>query len=137
MSGIYIASKTKHADRWRCLRDDRPNGIEFPICSTWIDEAGEGESSDLSDLWQRCIHEASHADVLVAFQQDADETWKGAFIEIGAALSAGVPVIVIGPNSSLSFAHHPLVSTDDEVWNAMIRALNYCNALEKARSIRP
>jgi len=52
-SGIYIASKSKHAPQWRALRD---SGV--PIISTWIDEAGEGETLDWTALWKRCIHEA-------------------------------------------------------------------------------
>jgi hypothetical protein len=44
--GIYIASKTKHAARWL---EYRAQGE--PIISTWIDEAGEGASADLHDLW--------------------------------------------------------------------------------------
>lgn len=35
---IYTASKTRHADKWRHLRDE----IGLPINSTWIDEAGAG-----------------------------------------------------------------------------------------------
>lgn len=34
---IYFASKTRHAPRWRALRD-----AGVPTASTWIDEAGEG-----------------------------------------------------------------------------------------------
>lgn len=91
MSGIYMASKIAHATRWRLLRDK----VGYPVISTWIDEAGEGESQDLSDLWRRCISEASTADVLVLVREN-DEVLKGAWIELGAALASGVPVIAIG-----------------------------------------
>lgn len=60
MSGIYVASKTKHAHIWKRYRD-----LDFPIVSTWIDEAGEGETTDLSDLWIRCIREASGPGLLL------------------------------------------------------------------------
>ncbi len=89
--GIYIASKTKHADRWRFLRDK----IGWPIISTWIDEAGEGESTDLDDLWRRCLHEASHCRVLIAYREKG-ETFKGGWVEIGAALTVGIPVLAVG-----------------------------------------
>ncbi len=88
--GIYIASKTKHADRWRLLRD-----AGLPITSTWIDEAGAGESGDLSDLWRRCILEASTASVLVLYREP-DDVLKGGWVELGAALACGVPVFAIG-----------------------------------------
>lgn len=90
-NGIYIASKTKHADRWRLIRDKAGT----PVISTWIDEAGDGESSDLHDLWRRCIHEASHCQVLVAYREK-DEIFKGGWVEIGAALAVGIPVYAVG-----------------------------------------
>lgn len=89
--GIYIASKMKHADRWRFLRDK----VGEPIISTWIDEAGEGESSDLHDLWRRCLTEASSCQVLIAYREK-DEVLKGGWVEIGAALSSGIPVYAVG-----------------------------------------
>ncbi|NNU70397.1 hypothetical protein G9X67_34670 [Rhizobium sp. WYCCWR 11152] len=89
--GIYIASKTKHAQRWRFLRDY----IGEPIISTWIYEAGAGESGDLADLWRRCILEASTAQLLILYREP-DEVLKGAWIELGAALASGVPVFAVG-----------------------------------------
>lgn len=91
MGGIYIASKTKHADRWRLLRDK----IGEPIISTWIDEAGEGETADYHDLWDRCLKEAAGADVLIAYREPG-EVLKGGWVEIGAALASGVTVFAIG-----------------------------------------
>jgi hypothetical protein len=89
--GIYIASKTKHADRWRFLRDK----VGEPIISTWIDEAGVGESGNLADLWRRCISEASTAQVLILYREP-NEVLKGGWIELGAALSSGVTVFAVG-----------------------------------------
>lgn len=89
-SGIYIASKVYHAEKWRLLR-----AAGLPIASTWIDEAGAGESADLDDLWQRCIREASTAQVLIVYREPGD-TLKGAWIEVGAALASGVPVYAAG-----------------------------------------
>lgn len=90
-TGIYIASKTRHADRWRLLRDK----FGEPIISTWIDEAGEGETADYHDLWARCLNEASTAAVLIAYREPS-EVFKGGWVEIGAALANGVPVLAIG-----------------------------------------
>ena len=98
--GIYIASKVAHADRWRLLRDK----IGYPIISTWIDEAGVGESQDLSGLWDRCITEASSAEVLV-LNCEPGEMLKGGWVELGAALASGVPVIAVGIDA-FSVANH-------------------------------
>lgn len=97
---IYIASKTKHADRWRYLRT-----MGEPIISTWIDEAGAGESGDLSDLWLRCIREASTCRLLILYREPED-VLKGGWIEMGAALAHGVPVFAVGIRD-FTVANHP------------------------------
>lgn len=101
---IYIASKTKHAEKWKKLRNAGVN-----IISTWIDEAGAGESKNLTDLAARCIDEAKSADRLILYCEPSDKL-KGALIEVGAALASGVPVYVVGWGESLSTAlnQHPL-----------------------------
>lgn len=111
-SGIYVASKTIHAQRWRAWR-----ACGAPICSTWIDEAGEGETCSYSDLWLRCIREAAEASVLVAYHATG-EVWKGAYVEIGAALGAGKSVIVIGDPPG-TFVSHPLIRQFDNLYRAM------------------
>lgn len=88
--GIYIVSKIRHAERWKELRI-----AGFHIVSTWIDEAGPGESSDLNDLWRRCLREVSHCQVLIAYREKG-EILKGGWVEIGAALSSGIPVYAVG-----------------------------------------
>lgn len=110
---IYIASKTVHAPTWLELR---VHG--FPIISSWIDEAGVGMTADFSDLWRRCIDEAKSCDRLVAYRATG-ETLKGAYIEIGAALSAEKPVVLVGDFDGMSFVHHPLVSQMPDVQSAM------------------
>lgn len=89
--GIYIASKTRHAERWRFLRDM----VGEPIISTWIDKAGEGESAGLDNLWRRCISEAANCEVLILYREPGD-ILKGGWIELGAALANGVPVFAVG-----------------------------------------
>lgn len=101
---LYIASKTKHAAKWRKLRGKGHN-----IISTWIDEAGPGESKDLRDLAQRCVDEAKSADRLILFGKPED-ILKGALIEVGAALAFGVPVFAVGysPSFESALRNHPL-----------------------------
>jgi len=111
MSGIYVASKTKHAHIWKSFRDKG-----FPIISTWIDEAGEGETKDLSDLWVRCVQEAADCSLLIAYIEDG-EVFKGGYIEIGVALGNGKPVYLIG-NFPGTFMNHPLVSCFDSLDDA-------------------
>ncbi len=100
---IYVASKAVHGARWRQLRNT------YPIISTWIDEADDGTTVSWLDLWQRCIYEASRSDLLIACHQPGEQ-WKGAYVEIGAALAVGTPVFVAGDPPG-SWINHPLVTT--------------------------
>lgn len=117
MSGIYVASKTRHAEMWKRYR-----GGGFPIISTWIDEAGEGESECLTDLWKRCIKESAECSALVAYAE-AGDVWKGAFIEIGSALASGKIVFAVGCDPRLSFLNHPNVRYVATVGEALKQAV--------------
>lgn len=112
--GIYVASRTWHAGMWR---ETRAKGIH--IISSWIDEAGEGETEDLGELWTRVQREVRSAARLVFFVQIDDFPLKGALVEVGMALAVGVPVYaVLDPDIKLeprsmrpvgSWLHHPSV----------------------------
>lgn len=101
---IYIASKTRHAAKWRKLREKG-----FEIISTWIDEAGKGETKDFKDLAIRCINEAKTADKVILYS-DNDENLKGALMEVGAALANNIRVYVVGysPSFETALNQHPL-----------------------------
>lgn len=114
---LYTASKTIHAPKWREIRS-----LGFPIISTWIDEAGLGESKSLTDLWRRCIDEASKAEITLVYREP-DEILKGAFIEVGAALSNKRNVMAIGC-SEFSFVHHPYV-TQYETLGQALKVIGY------------
>lgn len=88
---IYIASKTKHADKWKALRD-----AGVPIISTWIDEAGVGETDDWNDLWTRCLTEAEAADTIIVYCEPEDNL-RGAWIELGVYLATHKsPALAVG-----------------------------------------
>lgn len=114
-NSVYIASRTRHAARWRQLR---ANG--FHIISTWIDEAGPGESACMKDLWGRCVREASMASRLIVYAEPED-LLKGALVEVGAALAHGVPVFVVGTSPSVSsWTNHYLVTICDSIEEALV-----------------
>lgn len=114
MSGTYIASKTRHAEKWRKLRAEG-----WDIAATWIDEAGPGETADFADLWRRCVMEACLADLLIVYAEPEDML-KGALVEVGAALGRGVPVVVVGDCPQFaSWLHHPLVRRCESVEAAL------------------
>lgn len=131
-SGIYVASRASVPARpamWRLLRDR----FGLPIISTWIDEAGEGETACNRELWSRIEHEVTSAERLVFYVEPEDLPLKGAYIEVGMALAAGVPVFVVAPGVKLepvtmrplgSWTRHPLVRFCDTVEIACRAALH-------------
>ncbi len=123
---IYVASRASIPARSAMWRQLRETGA--PIISTWIDEAGAGETKDLSELWARIEAEIRRADRLVLYVEPEDFPLKGAFIEVGMALALGKPVYVVLPGVTLqpgnwsplgSWARHPLVQFADDAQSAV------------------
>jgi hypothetical protein len=112
VSGIYVASKAKHGDFWRTLRDQG-----YPICSTWIDECKLGRNA--TEFWSRVINEVSTADALVHLLYQR-EVPKDALVEVGAALASAVPVFWVGRKFYCRF--HPLVTMCSTLDEALERA---------------
>lgn len=110
---VYVASKSKYGGMWQEWRAawsgvEAADGSGLQVVSSWIDEYRAGETDDFTDLWRRCIDEVTAADLVIAYYRNGDE-WKGAFIEIGAALATNTPVYLVGRPPG-SWVNHPLVS---------------------------
>lgn len=129
--GIYVASKCYHGPMWRHHRD---NGRK--IVSTWIDEYGEGETSDWPDLWSRCVNEARSAKAVILYSVIGEEL-KGALIETGAALSAGRPVFTVGVPDKHSWINHPLVTRCETITEAFEKAEQWSVAWCREQLERP
>lgn len=120
---IYVASRASVSARpemWRHLRD--VDG--WPIVSTWIDEAGAGETADLSELWHRIHVEIAVSAGLILYATEFDFPLKGAFIEAGMAIGRGLPVAVVLPDVKVSpgsfypigsWINHPNVKRFEDV----------------------
>lgn len=116
-NGVYVASRASIPERaamWRALRADG-----WPIVSTWIDEDGPGQTDDMGELWGRIAEEVTSAAGLVLYVQPEDFPLKGALVEVGMAIAAGVPVVVVAPGVEIdlrsyrpigSWVGHPAVS---------------------------
>ncbi len=126
-AGTYIASRASPPERseaWRRLRDI--DGRK--ITSTWIDEAGVGESTDLGALWVRIEAEIERSERLILYVEPGDFPLKGALIEVGMALAHRIPIRVVAPGVMLdpvsfrplgSWVRHPLVSFVDTMDEAL------------------
>jgi hypothetical protein len=121
---IYVASRASLPARpamWKRLRSQG-----WPINSTWIDEAGPGETASLTELWDRIEREIRAADYVILYAECDDFPLKGAYIECGMALGMGKPVAVVldfTPDTRNcspigSWIKHPLVSMHDTVEDA-------------------
>ena len=90
---LYVASRASLPERpamWRALR-----AAGWRTASTWIDEAGDGQTADFADLWQRIEDEIRASDGLILFAARDDFPLKGALIEVGMALGMRKPVAVV------------------------------------------
>lgn len=117
LRGIYIASRASipaRAAQWRLLRDIKG----WHIVSSWIDEDEAGATADFSELWLRIEAEIKQSERLILYVEPDDFPLKGALVEVGIALAAGVKVLVVAPGIVLdertrrpigSWVDHPLV----------------------------
>lgn len=124
---IYVASRASvpaRSEMWRNLRDV----AGWQITSTWIDEAGPGETSDFTELWDRIMGEIAAARKVVLYARQDDFPLKGAILEAGIALGMGKPVIVCLPDVTLedrsfrplgSWIKHRNVIRCDRIQDAM------------------
>jgi len=121
--GTYVASRTHHAPMWRALRDDG-----WRITSTWIDEAGPGQTADLGELWDRIAREVGESSRLVLYVEPDDFPLKGALIEVGVAIGVRIPIRVVAPRVELeprslrpigSWVRHPFVRMCGSIDEAM------------------
>lgn len=110
---------------WRALRN-----LGYPINSTWIDEAGPGETSDMGKLWERITVEVQEAKGVVAYLHKEDMPFKGSLIEIGMALGQGKPVAVVLSGFSKSdgiqnivgsWIYHPNITIHTRMTDAFVR----------------
>jgi len=128
--GVYIASRASipaRAAQWKHLRD-----VEgWHIVSSWIDEAGEGQTDDFSELWVRIETEIKGSERLILYVESDDFPLKGALIEAGIALAAGVPIYVVAPGVTIeprsrrpvgSWVDHPLVKIVPDMETALAGA---------------
>lgn len=110
---------------WRAVRADG-----YRITSTWIDEAGPGETHDMAELWERIAREVATSARLVLYIEPADFPLKGALVEAGMALAHLIPVMVVAPAVVLDdgcrpiggWIRHPLVRRRDSIEAAMLGA---------------
>lgn len=128
-ASFYVASRASIPERAAMWRQLREGGVA--ITSSWIYEAGEGETECMTDLWRRIAREVHEADFLILYVEPDDFPLKGALIEVGMALGNGKRVLVVAPDVKLeprslrplgSWAMHPLVTFHGTMRHALDHA---------------
>lgn len=108
---IYIASKLRHADRWKSLRNNWANE-NINIVSRWIEQASLEESAHPTDFkvfWSVDEEDVSKSEVILIYI-DRDETLRGALVEAGMGIAMGKMVIVAGDFIQAgTWIYHPRV----------------------------
>lgn len=118
---IYIASKTKYADRWLRLR-----ARGWPITCSWLTRFRDYDYNHLPDVAEQCIREASECDTLIVYAAFGDEL-RGAFMEAGAALACGKPIYLVN-NKRWAGSSLPDLLTHPQIIQALLRGtcFNLC-----------
>lgn len=111
---VYVASRASVPDRPAMWQELRRGG--WNITSSWIDEAGNGETQCFAELWSRIESEIKQSDGVILYAHGDDFPLKGALIEAGMALGMGKRVAVVLKGCDLeprslrplgSWASHP------------------------------
>lgn len=116
---LYVASRASIAARpmmWRTLR-----ALGWNIISSWIDEAGPGESN-MTELWGRIVQEIKGADALIVYIEDRDLPLKGALVEVGIALGSGIPVALVCEQNVLKFLGSWIMSPSIKYYSQLMDA---------------
>lgn len=101
LGSIYVASRASIPERsayWRNLRQ-----MGYPIISSWIDEAGPGQTVSVSGLWARIQSEIQRSSGLILHVQSGDFPLKGALVEVGMALAHRLPVKIVADHELRPF----------------------------------
>lgn len=126
LAGIYVVSRASILARGAMWREARELGAQ--IISSWIDEDGENDTADLSELWTRIRREVLSARKVVMYVETDDFPLKGAFVEIGMALAGGIPITIVAKGVAIngrncrpfgSWIRHPSVTFSDSLAEAL------------------
>lgn len=112
---VYVAGKFEDRDIVRQVyRELKSKGHEITL--DWTDHEHSKTTSEQAKWAVEDIEGVKRCDVLIAVLI-SDYRYRGALIEIGAALALGKRVITLGRNeNSSTFLYHPLVTKLDNLW---------------------
>jgi len=105
---VYLAAKLRHAPTMRAWYHELLDSPEFDVVSTWHNsdtlEADERDSNLCREGWEANIEQVEDAKYMIAFATK-DDNIQGTLIEIGAAISRGAEIYLVGDYPWGSWIH--------------------------------
>jgi hypothetical protein len=111
MIKVYIASKLAYAERFRIMRMQwKREGID--LHARWHDQAQHEESATPEDFhifWLVDEEDVKRSNAVIVYAEPQDKL-RGALIEAGIAIGAGILTILVGDSPDFgTWQHHPCV----------------------------
>lgn len=108
---VYIASKLRYAQRFREMRDSWKKDKIF-LHARWFDHEQHEDSAtddDFRIFWRVDEHDVKSSNAIIVYGERNDEL-RGALVEAGMAMGAGILTIVVGDAPAFgTWCHHPMV----------------------------
>ena len=105
MIRVYVASRLANAPMIRTLASPH-----LFLCARWLQHVATGTPDDADHarrFWPEDVADAAGADLLVVYAAPEDHL-RGALVEAGVAIHAGVPVVVVGDHPDYgTWRYHP------------------------------
>jgi len=132
---IYTASKLRHYQLWQVLRKD-PDWDFAEWTATWPQAsnvanelAGEPVSEqEYCEAWMGNVNEVLNSDFVLLYKELTDKL-RGALVECGVALGAGIPVCAVGLSLEHTWRHHKQVKCFDTLREARLYLYKYTVAV--------
>jgi nucleoside 2-deoxyribosyltransferase len=107
MKRVYFASKLKHGEKWRDIKDVRVHAH-----ARWLkhNEIGTPDTPEFAKrFWVEDHQDVASSDCVIVYAEDGEHL-RGALVEAGIALALDIPVFVIGSHPDYgTWQYHPTV----------------------------
>jgi nucleoside 2-deoxyribosyltransferase len=127
MIRLYTASNLRHAEKWRALCAESRH---VQCHARWLKHSAMGTpdtAEHAAEFWPQDEQDVRDADAVLVYAEDGDQL-RGALVEAGIAIAAGIPVIVVGDHPDYgTWQHHP----------GVMRVRSLEAAMRKLEAMRP
>lgn len=106
---VYTASKLKHFQLWRDLRDEWPE-VHFVARWPFFHYGNIPDTAAFAPtFWIHDVEDVIGSEVVLIYSGDETDHHRGSLVEAGIAIGRGKSVIVVGENPCYgTWQYHPL-----------------------------